>query len=285
MKVSFIKKKNDSLFSIYFIFPIPPPMSSIFIVRHAERLDHIDKQWQPDLSLGISDPPITPHGQHQAIQTGHALHNLILQHNLNSPQIIIYTSPFQRCIDTSIGLAQQLPWHVTLRLEIGLSEWLSEEFFESVCPAAHLIRHHQERLARQQTVAYSMRAKNQASYFPLHLHIDYGHQSVYDEFEYPEGYPEMLERFERTRLACLKQVDEKAVVIFVTHAVGANALLDGFRNRVTIPLKSNYCSLSCVRPLSHLVSSSDQSEDELDDLRMRPAWKIELTMSDTHLTK
>ncbi|OBZ82702.1 Transcription factor tau subunit [Choanephora cucurbitarum] len=264
------------------------PISSVFIIRHAERLDHIDKQWQPDLSLGISDPPITAHGQHQAIETGHALHDLILQQNPESPQIIIYTSPFQRCIDTSIGLAQQLPWHVTLRLEIGLSEWLSEEFFESVCPAAHLISHHQERLARQQTLAYSMRAKNQASYFPSHLHIDYGHQSVYREFEYPEDYKDMIERFERTRLACLKQADDqnKAVVIFVTHAVGANALLDGFRNRVTIPLKSNYCSLSCVRPsMPHSVNSSDQSEDEFDDLRIRPAWKIELTMSDTHLTK
>ncbi|EPB86505.1 hypothetical protein HMPREF1544_06672 [Mucor circinelloides 1006PhL] len=256
-----------------------------FIVRHGERLDHVDKLWQPqDPSLGIWDPPITLQGMLQAEKTGSTLMDLMQnQYNMdvNNVDIVLYTSPFQRCIDTSIAIIRGLDRQKnppTLRIDLGLAR-------------------QQEKLARQQAYTYSMMAKNQQSDSMLPpLKIDYAYTSDYVEFDYPERYTDMIHRFEDTRLHCMKAVSKpNTVVIFVTHAVGVNALLDSFRNKVTIPLESHYCSISCVRHYSKYannttasfdLNSSDQSDEDeqaIMNSSTKQKWTIEFAMSDTHL--
>ncbi|CAO3655047.1 unnamed protein product [Mucor fragilis] len=276
-----------------------------FIVRHGERLDHVDKLWQPqDLSLGIWDPPITQQGMLQAEKTGSTLRNLMQNQykmDVSNVDIVLYTSPFQRCIDTSIGIIRGLDQRKnppTLRIDLGLGEWMCERFFDSVsCSASHLIARQQEKLARQQAYTYSMTAKNQQSDAMLPpLKIDYAYTSDYVEFDYPERYTDMIHRFEDTRLHCMKAASKpNTVVIFVTHAVGVNALLDSFRNKVTIPLESHYCSISCVRHYSkHTnnstssfdLNSSDQSDEDeqaIINSSSKQKWTIEFAMSDAHL--
>jgi broad specificity phosphatase PhoE len=235
---------------------------------------------------------------------------MIRKQEIKNPQIIIYTSPFQRCIDTSIGIARgiekfKINTTPKLRMDIGLGEWMCERFFDTICPAQHLISKQQEKLARQQAYSYSILAKknqqseNNNTILPP-LFIDYGYNnSNINEFDYPERYTDMIHRFEETRINCLNQHNEQqTVLIFVTHAVGVNALLDGFRNRVTIPLESNYCSISCVRhgnntsKNSLIDATSDQSdqEEEEEDCEYldnssptKLKWFIDTVMYDKHL--
>jgi broad specificity phosphatase PhoE len=234
------------------------------------------------------------------------------QENIKSPQIIIYTSPFQRCIDTSIGICrglqqqQKIKKIPKLRMDIGLGEWMCERFFDTICPAQYLISRQQEKLARQQAYSYSILAKkreNEDTILPP-LSIDYAYtNSNISEFDYPERYTDMIHRFEETRIQCLNKNSlkegEQVVIIFVTHAVGVNALLDGFRNRVTIPLESNYCSISCVRQCNTTttaIDASDQSDEEDDYCEymetnstssLSPTklkWFIDTVMYDKHLS-
>ncbi|GAA5807251.1 hypothetical protein MFLAVUS_000607 [Mucor flavus] len=278
-----------------------------FIVRHGERLDHTDKLWQPDPSLGIWDPPVTPLGLLQSEKTGIEIVEMMRAQKLDprNTKIVVYSSPFQRCIDTSIGIIKGIQSTVkttpTLRLDIGLGEWMCERFFDYVCPAQYLVSRQYEKLARQQAYSYSMLAKNSAGGGVLPtLNIDYAYSnSNQTEFDFPERYTDMIHRFEETRLHCLesasslKKAEESVVVVFVTHAVGANALLDGFRNKVTIPLESNYCSISCVRrsnPLAHMADLSDQSDEDSEEYHTgfnSPSksctWRIETAMYNRHL--
>lgn len=225
--------------------------------------------------------------------------------DIRNANIVIYTSPFQRCIDTSIGIVKGIQSKIknkkpTLRLDIGLGEWMCEQFFDQVCPAQYLISRQYEKLARQQALSYSLLAKKATmteNVLPA-LNIDYAYSnSNQTEFDYPEHYTDMIHRFEETRLNCLESAtaanNHPVVVIFVTHAVGVNALLDGFRNRVTIPLESNYCSISCVRHLNSIktitADLSDQSDEDCEyqhngfSSPLKSTWQIDTAMYDKHL--
>lgn len=245
----------------------------------------------------------------QAEKTGSTLLDLMQNQykmDMSTLDIVLYTSPFQRCIDTSIGIIRGLDqrrrrWKTppALRIDLGLGEWMCERFFDSVaCSASHLIARQQEKLARQQAYTYSMMAKNQQSDAMLPpLKIDYAYTSDHVEFDYPERYTDMIHRFEHTRRRCMEaSSNNNTVVIFVTHAVGVNALLDSFRNKVTIPLESHYCSISCVRHYttaskhansSFDLNSSDQSDEDeqaIINSLSKQKWTIEFAMSDTHLS-
>lgn len=255
---------------------------------------------------------------------------MMAQQDIRNPNIIVYSSPFQRCVDTSIGILkgiqkEQRKWTTlpVLRLDLGLGEWMCERFFDSICPAQHLLSRQQEKLARKQALSYSLMAKKSAQENPLpSLTIDYAYSnSTIHEFDYPERYTDMIDRFEETRLNCLEnaertkfkmatkdqeenkqqqqqQQQQPTVVIFVTHAVGVNALLDGFRGRVTIPLESHYCSISCVRRIPTSASSnielSDQSDEDCEFIEgggggyqspsTKPKWIIDTVMFSDHLT-
>ncbi|KAI8977057.1 histidine phosphatase superfamily [Mycotypha africana] len=295
-------------------------IKTVFIVRHGERLDHIDKSWQPDPSQGIWDPPLTSVGFEQAKRTGATLRNMTKKHKEDDDQsaaatyIIIYTSPFQRCIDTSLGLIRgfctsnkttddtEEELSFTLKLDLGLTEWMSESLFEEGidCSASQFLTRQHEKLARQQAYTYSVSAASRNSkkfitgdideslILPPALQIDYAYRNPnFTELEFPENYNDMIQRFEQTRRSCLKNAaiqqqdhyssikssTDNVIVIFVTHAVGVNALLDGFRNQTTIPLESKYCSISCLRRLSSSTSdstsmltyTSDQSDVQSED--------------------
>lgn len=219
--------------------------------------------------------------------------------------ITLYTSPFQRCVDTSIGVIKGLyrasnNWknQPILRIDLGLGEWMCERFFNEVCPASRLLLKQHEKLARQQANTFSILAKDKTLTFqdnnnllpPFKMDYSYSNPK-FTEFNFPETYTDMLQRFQDTRLQCLNnsQQQQEEIIIFITHAVGVNALLDSFRNCATIPLESNYCSISCVRHISLSQALSDeQDSSEFMDSPQTPTkrnnWQIELSMSDSHLS-
>jgi broad specificity phosphatase PhoE len=107
-------------------------MKTIWLVRHAHRLDFIQPEWF-DTATYRYDPPLSAEGFDRA--------NLLAQ-QLRQVQIDrIYTSPFLRTIQTADPLARLL--QLPIRLEWGLCEWLCQDWtdgFPETTPVDELMR-------------------------------------------------------------------------------------------------------------------------------------------------
>lgn len=141
--------------------------------RHGNRLDAADKRWHLT-SPTPYDPPLTYGGWLQARLTGNQISNYLEQAKIDAespsspnPQrkrfkVVIHSSPFLRCLQTSIAIASGLsqtsgetslqPSEILvpiatppakkendyrssiLRVDSFLGEWLSHEYFENITP-------------------------------------------------------------------------------------------------------------------------------------------------------
>ncbi|POR32279.1 Uncharacterized protein TPAR_07504, partial [Tolypocladium paradoxum] len=153
------------------------PPAYLFVVRHGNRLDAADKKWHLT-SPTPYDPPLTYGGLLQGRQVGNQIGSFLEQAKLDHDvsrngaslaarrkrfKVIIHSSPFLRCVQTSIGISSGLaqtspdsiynpadiivpraapttqPLHfksALLRLDSFLGEWLSPEYFEMITPPA-----------------------------------------------------------------------------------------------------------------------------------------------------
>ncbi|KAL7789525.1 hypothetical protein V8C37DRAFT_386203 [Trichoderma ceciliae] len=149
--------------------------SHIFVVRHGNRLDAADKQWHLT-SPTPYDPPLTYGGFLQARQVGNQIGSILERAKVDAEvtkngaalsgkrrrfRVVIHSSPFLRCVQTSVGissgLAQMAPDSIyqpsdvvvprrapigqqsphmsaLLRLDTFLGEWLTPEYFEMITP-------------------------------------------------------------------------------------------------------------------------------------------------------
>lgn len=163
-----------------------PPPSCIFVVRHGHRLDAADKQWHLT-SPTPYDPPLTYTGWTQSRITGEQIAAILRkraqEYDASEPEkktrrkkcfrVVIHTSPFLRCIQTSIAISSGLAsrpsllvearralsplqlsqisqdagatgnkprWSrpvgkkAVLRIDAWLGEWLSPSYFEHITP-------------------------------------------------------------------------------------------------------------------------------------------------------
>ncbi|RUS18545.1 histidine phosphatase superfamily [Endogone sp. FLAS-F59071] len=224
--------------------------------------NHVDKFWHVDPSIDVWDPPLSPRGVLQSQKTGAYLTDLAkekaaLNHDfqLENVRVIIYTSPFQRCVETALGLArgfheasQSAPGqpgtqHPLIRIEPGLSEWLNEQWFDEMRPAPRIVSRRLQELAV---------ANAQVSRYAA---IDWGYKPAEPHFSFPEPFHTMLARFNSTRRRVLETLrretedmngDEDMVVVWVTHGAGVNALLESFKGEPTV-LETDYCCLSKIK--------------------------------------
>lgn len=101
-------------------------IETIWIIRHLHRMDRDEPHnWKehPRLNHNFLDTPLTNFGKMAAEKAGEE----IIKNVPNVKKIkYIYTSPFTRCIETSLGIAKALGNHtgklVQLRIEYGLAE-------------------------------------------------------------------------------------------------------------------------------------------------------------------
>ncbi|KAF7552959.1 hypothetical protein G7046_g7247 [Stylonectria norvegica] len=144
----------------------------IFVVRHGNRLDAADKKWHLT-SPTPYDPPLTYGGFLQARQVGNQIAGILEQAKIEHEacsggsrkrrrfKVIVHSSPFLRCVQTSIGISSGLsqtppasPHHPSdvfvsatgpttkpeqfrstiIRLDSFLGEWLCPEYFEQITP-------------------------------------------------------------------------------------------------------------------------------------------------------
>jgi broad specificity phosphatase PhoE len=107
-------------------------MQTLWLVRHAHRLDFIQPEWF-DTATYRYDSPLSAEGFDRANWLAQQLRQVQIDR--------IYTSPFLRTIQTADPLARLL--QVPIRLEWGLCEWLCQDWtdgFPETTPVDELMR-------------------------------------------------------------------------------------------------------------------------------------------------
>mmetsp|Transcript_36527 Transcript_36527/g.146047 ORF Transcript_36527/g.146047 Transcript_36527/m.146047 type:complete len:228 (-) Transcript_36527:1266-1949(-) len=94
-------------------------MHRVYIVRHGERIDHVDRSWKTGSDLP-DDPFLTVRGLKQAHDLAVRLKDANVTH--------IFCSPFYRCIQTANETAKLIS--VPIKLEHGAGEFLSSRWFK-----------------------------------------------------------------------------------------------------------------------------------------------------------
>ena len=99
--------------------------NTVFILRHGERLDHMDKSWASD-NYRAHDSPLTPAGVQQAYDAGENI-CLRLKQLQHTGKITVYVSPLLRTGQTAKAVLEQLAKHfpeeqVITRVEQGICE-------------------------------------------------------------------------------------------------------------------------------------------------------------------
>jgi broad specificity phosphatase PhoE len=92
-------------------------MQTLWLVRHAHRLDFVQPEWF-ETAIYPYDPPLSLPGDDRAIA--------LAQEFDRSSIDKIYTSPFLRTIQTADPLARLM--QIPIRLEWGLCEWLCQDW-------------------------------------------------------------------------------------------------------------------------------------------------------------
>lgn len=104
----------------------------LFLIRHGERADK-----RPDLKIKYDlgfDPPLTPDGHRMAFETGMYLANYLSGTKAN---IQIISSPFMRCMETSMGICKALNIN-NITVDYRLSEYMIRKFFPRGDPSPFL---------------------------------------------------------------------------------------------------------------------------------------------------
>lgn len=93
----------------------------IWIARHAERMDFLDKEWHAKLSPTGDrfDSPLSPNGLIQAQNLADRLAEESIDH--------IFASPFYRTLQTADAIAQRL--NLPIKIERGIGESLMPNWF------------------------------------------------------------------------------------------------------------------------------------------------------------
>jgi len=105
---------------------------ALVIVRHAERVDYVERRRWLDAAPRPWDTPITRHGHSQAEAAGAAAARLVEDMGL-PPVRRMFTSPMLRCVETStsfrrgFGASDDLPIHA----ENSLIECMTEDWYRS----------------------------------------------------------------------------------------------------------------------------------------------------------
>eukprot|EP00639_Heterosigma_akashiwo_P000062 CAMPEP_0194578026 /NCGR_PEP_ID=MMETSP0292-20121207/12589_1 /TAXON_ID=39354 /ORGANISM="Heterosigma akashiwo, Strain CCMP2393" /LENGTH=214 /DNA_ID=CAMNT_0039430559 /DNA_START=101 /DNA_END=745 /DNA_ORIENTATION=+ len=88
----------------------------IFIIRHGERIDYIDRNWLSQSGhTRADDPHLAPKGHTQAREVSERMDQYQIEH--------IFASPFIRCVETAAAIAERRG--LQINIEPGICEVLS----------------------------------------------------------------------------------------------------------------------------------------------------------------
>ncbi|KAJ1654316.1 hypothetical protein IWQ61_005731 [Dispira simplex] len=268
------------------------PSLNFYFVRHGERLDHVNPDWQYN-SPAPHDPPLSDDGMKQAYTTGRFLYDLESEEGAHmSPgqsfeptTYLFYSSPFRRCMQTAChmirGLRERYKGHrcttrgVRLHVDPGLGEWLSERYFPTHLPE-EVFTTYLEGLVREIT-------DGQAPLSCSDVNWSYQHTLAETSLpNYPESFTALTQRVKQTLNRIVNHVashltlptsssvvPQRYVIVLVTHGACVNNLLWATSARFQLGLP-DYCSLSKARLIPYISQPSDPQDS--------------MTSSDNHLS-
>ncbi len=205
---------------------------TIWICRHGNRIDFIDRSWVGD------DPHLSPDGVIQAQETGVRLVGEGVQH--------VFASPFLRTVETAHHIAKAIG--LSVKVEHGASEWLKEDWFP-VRPDHIPVRDLVARFGN----------------------IDPGHESVVVP-RYPESSEEATERAGRTARELADASKGDILLVGHGHSVDGMAfglmggdceIVSGLCSLIKIVRRNGVPSLELNGDSSHL-SSGEKHRDRLN---------------------
>lgn len=100
---------------------------AVYLVRHGDRRDLADGTWSRSAARP-HDTPLSPTGIAQSRVLATRLRGAHIPH--------VFSSPFLRCVQTADVVAEVLA--TTVKIEVGLSEWLSSTWFSNPPETASL---------------------------------------------------------------------------------------------------------------------------------------------------
>ena len=109
----------------------------VIILRHGERADFehsgawSQAWWDAHIDQRPWDPPLTSAGQAQAIDAGTLINSRLRESRVHARDVLVFTSPFKRCVQTAVGAASQLGTRQVL-IDRALSEHLRADWFDPV---------------------------------------------------------------------------------------------------------------------------------------------------------
>lgn len=235
-----------------------PALNEFFFLRHGLRLDQIDAQWRNNSPMPY-DSPIARQGFSQSFMAGKAVY----QHSAtqNRPRFVIHSSPFLRCIQTSLALASALVAECCvkpiLRIDCALGEWMTPDYYQDIQeppPMAEMARsalYYLTQLSRIVHNKHNQFGPTWKEVLPLRVEdveIDWDWDSKFFGAggEYGEEWPEMHARFRSSLGLLLNYYSEKParrqghtglctrgdeIIIMVTHGAGCNAMIGAVTGR------------------------------------------------------
>lgn len=206
-------------------------VKKLIVVRHALRLDSVDKSWKLS-SPTPYDPPLShPLGIDQAKETGNRISQILLSSSGSQNAVYIHSSPFLRCVETAAIIANRLQIctnqehekNVTIRLDAILGEWLTPDYFTSIDPPPP-DNHQSLALSSQKWLATQS------------VNVDEGWSldKLGTGGEYGESWSSMHARFGQGVQSLVRFYGKESIdttVIIVTHGAGCNALLGNLSNQ------------------------------------------------------
>jgi broad specificity phosphatase PhoE len=218
----------------------------VFIARHGERADFVDKKWLAEAESPY-DPPLTPNGLLQARELGLRLKGEGITH--------IYASPFHRTAQTAHQVADVL--QLSVKIECGLAEALLARLFPQGLP----------RLQTPEQLKHSL-PRIDETYRPA-VNLDF-----------PESYDDARRRCARIahHLASMHPSDN---ILLVGHGLSVEYLAVALVPDQPCELHIPYCCLTeCVRRpdgrwaygvhMQHDFLSIKQEKTEAD--KQRELW-------------
>jgi len=167
--------------------------TTVFIVRHGERIDHIDEKWIK-MAKRPFDPGLSTRGMEQAREVGEKLKRD------GECLDYIYSSPFQRTLETATEIAKVL--NMRIRIENGIAESVRVES----------VKKWEEKEGRTWPHLRLLSQEEIKVMFPL---VDFSHRSVV-QTSYPETEEQLYQRIVKV-VNELPKSHEGQCILLVSH--------------------------------------------------------------------